>query len=144
MQEATKDKLVETEQAEATIFIGSSVETGASAELLLKGSAVDHSFQEHLLGRVALKSSPAVSVRSSRGEIQQEPQRPRSAPVTIPGMLSFDAKTMEEVTPKRKRRRYEEAERPKVALNRGNVCEKHHMQKTKVCIYRLHPSKPHA
>jgi hypothetical protein len=51
---------------------------------------------------------------------------------TMPGLLSFDVKTLEEVTNKRKRRAYEKAERAKVGSNRGSACEVHRKQKLKV------------
>lgn len=54
----------------------------------------------------------------------------------IPGLLSLDATTLEEVKVKRKRRAYETAERAKVGSNRGNACEVHRRQKLKVRWHR--------
>lgn len=67
------------------------------------------------------------------------PRRSRSAVVrpaseAIPGLLSFDANTLEEVGMKRKKRAYENEERVRVGSNRGNACEVHRRQKLKVGI----------
>jgi hypothetical protein len=59
-------------------------------------------------------------------------KRPTSE--AIPGLLSFDSKTLEDVKIKRKRRAYEKVERDRVRSNRGNACEVHRRQKLKVCI----------
>jgi hypothetical protein len=60
----------------------------------------------------------------------------------IPGLLSFNANTLEEVKMKRKRRAYEKAERVKVGSNRGNACKVHRRQKLKVCCPYHSPFEP--
>jgi hypothetical protein len=67
--------------------------------------------------------------------VDRTAQKPRAVPPiseAIPGLLSFDVTTLEEVKMKRKRRAYEKVERVKVGSNRGNACEIHRRQKLKV------------
>lgn len=71
------------------------------------------------------------------GQKKKLPRDAGSPPITIPGLLSFNAETLEEVKIKRRRRVYKEAERVEVVSNRGMACEVHRRQKVKVCV---HPS----
>jgi len=75
--------------------------------------------------------------KTIRGQNKKTPKETASLPIAIPGLLSFNAETLEEVKTKRRRRAYEEVERVKVVSNRGMACELHRRQKVKVCMYYL-------
>jgi hypothetical protein len=73
--------------------------------------------------------------RLIRGKNRKSPKGTGSPRITIPGLLSFNAETLEEVKVKRRRRAYEQAERVEVGSNRGMACEAHRRQKVKVCMH---------
>jgi hypothetical protein len=75
--------------------------------------------------------------KAIRCQNKKSPRDTTSAAIAIPGLLSFNAETLEEVKTKRRRRAYEEVERVEVVSNRGMACELHRRQKVKVCVHRL-------
>jgi hypothetical protein len=87
-----------------------------------------------------LRESGRRQLKCAKTIRDQNPKSPKGAgspPLTIPGLLSFNAETLEEVKIKRRKRAYEREERVVVGSNRGMACEVHRRQKLKVCMHHL-------
>jgi hypothetical protein len=93
---------------------------------------------QHILqdqGDIAMREHSQSVSNASQPRNQPKSKSTAPNPLAIPGLMNFNAKTLQEVKPKRKKRAYDKEERVNVAANRGNACAEHRRRKLKVCIF---------
>jgi hypothetical protein len=127
---------VQDKDEDTTMSIAPNVEARRMAKRLRKGSYDDRCFSGDQVSM--LKLSRLGLTQSFQNQNRRRAESTRSPLAPIPGLLSFNSKTGEEVKIKRKKRPYEPSERTKVGANRGYACEVHRRQKLKV--RRFHPN----